>query len=334
LALSGPKRSLSWFVTAVRTRGLLILTALVGFVLGLVPFALIYLPARGNAPGSTYAEVMGYAGRVHDLVDFGRGNVFWSSAVHALVPQVNYGMSELNYAITPFLMLGVLAGGALCLWWLLAGRAVSPATARMAAALAATAVIADVLPLHTRIGTPWAVIYHLPGAREMRAIDRIQIVAGLAAFLALTAAATEVWNHAVANRQMATRLAVAVVVALTIAEQINTTPASAVSPSQEDARLAAARPPPAGCRSFYIVDPVPIAVPVLRQIDAMLISQKLHLPTINGYTAYSPRGWTLEDPASPGYLAAIKSWADQEGVSAGLCRLDLVTMTWQGPAPL
>ena len=52
------------------------------------------------------------------------------------------------------------------------------------------------------------------------------------------------------------------------------------------------------------------------------------LPTINGYTGYSPPGWTLDSPEGPTYRDAVRSWADQHGLEGGLCQLELSTMTW------
>jgi hypothetical protein len=74
---------------------------------------------------------------------------------------------------------------------------------------------------------------------------------------------------------------------------------------------------------------------VADQIDAMLISEKYRLATLNGYTGYQPPGWGLLDPNSPGYLRAVSSWASQHGVETGLCQLDLATMQWQTrPTPV
>jgi hypothetical protein len=228
-------------------------------------------------------------------------------------------------------MLAALVGGALCAWWLWSGTATRPAVARAAVALAATALIAELLPMRTRYGTPWAVIYHLPGAGAMRAIDRIALVAGLAAVLALTAAASEIWAHRVGLHSL-TRAAVVVGLTLAVLEQVNTTPNSVISRRVQTRLLSSAAQAPRRCRAFYVIDSKNATLPDYEsQIDAMLISQNLGLPTVNGYTAYKPIGWDLSVVGSPDYAFTLRDWLQRESVRVPMCQLDLATMRWQGP---
>ena len=64
------------------------------------------------------------------------------------------------------------------------------------------------------------------------------------------------------------------------------------------------------------------------QIDAMLVSQRLSLPTINGYSGYFPPGWGLLEPWLPTYAAAVSEWSEEHGLTSGVCSLDLTTMQW------
>jgi hypothetical protein len=134
---------------------------------------------------------------------------------------------------------------------------------------------------------------------------------------------------------------------LAVAEQINTTRFPSELPGDSGvgldraaqlAFLRSATPPPSGCRSFFVLDTVhrkPLsagkrhAVTSADQLDAMLISQKYRIPTLNGFSSYFPSGWGLRYPNAPGYLGAVRSWAAEHRVQDGLCRLDLGTMRWQ-----
>jgi hypothetical protein len=226
-------------------------------------------------------------------------------------------------------MIGAVIGGAACLYWRLDRTATHPGPAAIAAALAATAVIVSLLPLHTRFGTPWAVIHHLPGASAMRAIDRIQLVTGVIATLGGAAAATEISARLRVHRHRLLRAAALAVLGLAIVEQINTTNTSVIDRRAQVALLNSVRRPPKGCRSFYVVDTrQPNLAFFEYQLDAMLVSQRVSLPTLNGYEAYNPPGWDLASPGSPAYADAVRSWAELKGVQAGLCQLDLGTMRW------
>jgi hypothetical protein len=123
-----------------------------------------------------------------------------------------------------------------------------------------------------------------------------------------------------------------VALAAMVVEQLNTSPVSAIDRPAELRRLASVRPPPAGCRAFYVVDPRnrPFFEP---QIDAMLVAQRVSVPTINGYTAYRPAGWTLVVPSAATYGAAVNAWSAAHHLDTGLCHLDLTSTRWGRDVP-
>lgn len=297
------------------------------FAVGVIPFVLTYLPAHSANGGSTYAEVRLYAGGLHDLVNVGGGNLIWTGLVRRVFSGIQPGYEQ-TYAVTPVLMIAALVGGVACLAWLRRRRAQYPVIAGAAVALAATAVIVALLPVHTPIGSAWAVIYHLPGASAMRAVDRIQIVVTLVVCLAFAAAATEAARHPFA-RQPIYRVATAAVLVLVTVEQINTNPTSDIRHNVQEHLIRSVTKPPPACKAFYVVDHRdPNLFFVEYQIDAMLISQKLSLPTLNGYTSRDPSHWTLKYLKTAAYLPGVASWAIEHDVTTGLCQLDLGTMTW------
>ena len=325
LVATGARSAWEWIRAELPARWPTIGGAAAGLVVGLVPFALTYLPSRPDDPGTSYAEAMVYAARWKDVLDIGKGNLLWSPP--------RQGMYELTYAVTPILMLATVVLGAICARRVFTRTAEHAHLARLAATLALTAVVAELLPVHTRFATPWAVIYHLPGANALRGIDRIDLVAGLLATMALAAALGELWGSRPGRRTRWVRAALAVVIALTLVEQINTSPTSAVNRRVQAALLASVLPAPVDCRSFYVVDSRGSLPFFESQLDAMLISQKLHLPTLNGYTAKNPISWNLAVIGSPAYLGAVRSWVAVKNVPPGLCQLDLGTMKW-APASL
>lgn len=81
-------------------------------------------------------------------------------------------------------------------------------------------------------------------------------------------------------------------------EQINTLEVAQISRSRQLQDLAAVPPPPDDCEAF-VVEPVKGADFYATQVSAMLIAQRLALPTINGASGHFPPGWSLNKFDSP-----------------------------------
>jgi hypothetical protein len=160
----------------------------------------------------------------------------------------------------------------------------------------------------------------VPGAKAIRYTFRSQLVANL--FVSLIVART--------LAMLARRIAVVVLAAVLIAEQINLVWPATMSRKTALAWIDAAPPPPAGCRAFYVV---PGAGPPERsgpqhQDDAMLFAQLRGIPTLNGYSSWFPDGWALDEPASPGYRAAVRAWAEKNRIADEVCGLEPRTGRW------
>jgi len=329
LFVAGPRRFVSQAGSARQWMWRPVGAAVVAFGLGIIPFLMTYLPARRQAPGPSYALALSYAGRLHDMINVGSGNI-WSRLIPHVLPSVNLGAYEKTYAVTPLVVLIALAGGGYAAWRTITRTAARPVAARAATVLVATTIVFALLPLDTRFGSPWAIIYHLPGASAMRAIFRLEVVTGLLATMTIVAAATEASGALIARPHAAIlRLAGVALLLLGLVEQVNTSPVSQINNHTQVALLRSATPAPSTCRSFYVIDSANATLPFYEaQIDAMLISQKLSLPTINGYTGYNPPGWGLEQIGAAGYQYNVSTWAVRHGVSSGLCELDLADMKW------
>jgi len=224
-----------------------------------------------------------------------------------------------------------LAGSVITLWISPRTQAsVRPIGRLIPAALAGTALLLSILPIRTRVGSPWAFIWPIPGAHAIRAIDRIGVVAGLFASLALVASASEIYKRAAGHhKQWILRAIIVLLLCVAVVEQLNSTPEPGIDRRSELALLRSVRPPPALCRTFYIVDSSRKNLPWFAyQTEAMVISERLRIPTINGYTGWAPQDWTLVNPLDPGYTAAVASWVREHRLQQGMCRLDLAHMNW------
>jgi hypothetical protein len=323
--VAGGRPLITRAVARARAAGLWLAALALGFVAGIIPVLRTYLP---NQHRTTYAQVMQSAAHLRDLVNVGPQNVFWSHLA-ASVDGSRLLLYEDNYAVTPIVLALTFGAGVIALGLLWSNRRSPPPQIRMTVALAATALILFLLPVNTRFGSLWVIVWHLPGGNAMRAIDRIQLITGLAAILAIAASTrhlatlTSGWRGG-----RALQLAGLGLLAIAVAEQANTFPVSLVDHPAQTHFLDSIKAPPSGCRTFFVVDTKTPLAYFEYQVDAMLVSQKLSLPTVNGYTGHFPKGWGLLLPNLPSYPAAVSDWATEHGLASGMCSLDLATLQW------
>jgi hypothetical protein len=64
----------------------------------------------------------------------------------------------------------------------------------------------------------------------------------------------------------------------------------------------------------------------LYAMDAMFISLRTGIPTLNGYSAWWPDGWRLSNPQNPGYAESVEQWIAQNGLR-NVCGLDIEART-------
>jgi hypothetical protein len=318
-------------VGALTTGWRSLLGAVAGAVLGLVPFWLTYIPVLDQLGSRNYGNALFYAAKWNDVINVGAGNVLWGGLFHNSWSAPSPASYEDSYALTPVLMLTVIAGAVAILVALLARRTKLTASLRVALALCSTVILFAVFPIDTHIGSLWVVVWNVPGATAIRAIDRIEVAASLVAAFALVALGTEALRHWQRLRASAVLRALAAILLIVIlAEQLNSTSPSQMRRSAQIALLASVPPASAGCTSFFVTDSVRNHLHFYEyQTEAMMISQRVGLPTINGYSGDNPPGWNLGYPELPGYLAYVKQWTTMHGLTTGVCDFDLGTNKWR-----
>jgi hypothetical protein len=169
---------------------------------------------------------------------------------------------------------------------------------------------------------PWHAVWAtVPGAKAIRYTFRSQLVANLFVSLIVARTLASFARH---------KIAVVVLCAVLIVEQVNLVWPATMSRNAALAWIDSAPAPPAGCRAFYVV---PGAGPPERsgpqhQDDAMLFAQLRGIRTLNGYSSWFPDGWALDEPASPGYPAAVRAWAEKNRITDEVCGLEPWTGRW------
>ncbi len=325
LALS-PRSLVRQIGRGVRIGRLPILAGVGAFGLSIIPFLRTYVPTIHEFGGRRYSAVLFYAPTWKDVLAVGP-NLYWSG-IQGRIPQAY----ESTYTITPLLSAFVVVAGVAFIW--MYRREVSEDRRRQSLvtiALCVTTVVLLILPIKTRFGSLWIAVWHLPGASALRASDRLEIVTGMIAAIAFVSIATSVFRRWQGSpRRSVTVLALGVILATALCcEQLNVDPVAQISRPWQLTLLRDVPSPPRACTSFFVTDSVQRGErSYVYQIDAMLISQKIDLPTLNGYSGENPRKWRLALPEKSNYLAFVKQWAELNHIRTGVCELDIGRMKW------
>ena len=90
------------------------------------------------------------------------------------------------------------------------------------------------------------------------------------------------------------------------------------------------------CRSFFVASAPPEYTArsrepgMLYSIDSMFISLRYSIPTLHGYSAWTPTAWRVGGPQDPGFAQGLADWVALHGLQ-DVCELDLERRTI-GPA--
>jgi len=127
-------------------------------------------------------------------------------------------------------------------------------------------------------------------------------------------------------------LAAAMLILITFGlfEQLNSGDGQYYSISAENARLEKlAAKLPENCSAFYV------AAGALGNNnqedfgdqnymhDAMLVSIRRHVPTLNGRSGKIPPGWSLRNVRAPEYEQNVSHWIEQHKLEGNVCRLEI-----------
>jgi hypothetical protein len=184
------------------------------------------------------------------------------------------------------------------------------------------------VPLRTRNISFWSVMFGwLPGLSVIRAPWRIIYAYELAVVL-LTAGVMRRYP-----RRSPLRVTMAVLVLILLVFQWNTRRFDFERPrgAFQERVLAPIHIDPR-CRSFFIKGASHEYMTrsphmwSLYNVDAMFIALEHSIPTLNGYSAWSPAGWGLANPQESGYAAAVNDWIDRHHLR-DVCQLDIDVRT-------
>lgn len=305
--------------------------ALLVAALAMVPFALTYGPAIAAHQGRPFDEVIRYSLTFSDLVNISRANLVWGRLLERLDPRsLAWGQS---YGLPPGLVLTFMAACG----WLLArelrrGRERDDPRFALLSSAAAAVLVAWALMCRTDHGTLWHAVWHrVPGASAIRVTARFQYLLSLVVVAASVAALSAAWEAAGPRRRGAggwVRVLLAAAGAFLAIEEVNLARNHGIDRRQELALLATVPGPPPGCESFCLREPPePAKHGIAQQIDAMLIAERLGVPTVNGYSGFNPPGWNMANTASADYYDQVGRWAALHHLRH-LCAVLLAERRW------
>jgi hypothetical protein len=319
--ICGLAASRSLALEMMTSRRPMVLAAASGFAIGIVPFLVLYVPVFMAGHSRDFAEVASNMPEWSDLANITPENAVWGGILRwlGIVGRPDRPVWEVELACTP-MVLAVFTSG-LAILAARSRRNCNDAD-RVLIMLGAAVIILWLLQMEYFGMRPWRAVWAaIPGANAIRYTFRSQLVANL--FVALVAA------RVLAGIACA-RFWTSLLCGFLVVEQINLAWPSVMSRRVALAWIDAVPPPPDGCRIFYVA---PHAGPPGRtgpqhQDDAMLFAEIRGVPTVNGYSSWFPKGWALDEPASPGYADAIRAWASRNGITQGLCGLEPRTGRW------
>lgn len=303
--------------------------ALVVFAVAMIPFAVTYGPMLRQSGGRPYAETLQYAATPSDVINVGSLNRVWGSVFGEEFNQrrSRFAGNEMERG-WPLGILGIFVLGSLgSLRRLLRSRRRKAEQAVVLSA-AASLTAGALWFLSVRIGahSGWWLLFKLvPGTSAIRVPVRINFVLNLI-LIAVVITTLERWTAKLSGpRGMVT---LTILASLLIAEQWNTVNTHHIDRPAELAWLRRASAPPAECRSFVVTQPLtPDRAWYANQIDGEMLARRLNIPTVNGYSGWSPPGWDFPF-VDEMYQIRAERWARSQGIIRGFCGVDLQKASW------
>lgn len=334
VGVAWPQARAWWSAGPMRVLGLG-LVASFSFLAALSIFAAIYGPVLATGAVRGFSDYLIYAPTPIDLVNVGTQNFVWSGLIRGLhlIRADRLGYGEVSIALTPTVQILVASSAVLAFrpgFWPASDAArISRA---VVIASASVCVLFYLFTVKTHNHSMFRILYDaVPGAKAIRDGYRGMVVANLFAVTAIGLTFNQAIRLALQEPHRSLRLArlgaVTAVLALAAIEQVNLAQRAFLSRDFERQHLAAVANHPRECLSFYVTPQAGRAAFEV-QVDAIILAQAQHLPTINGYSGLNPPGWDFYDTNAADYEQRARRWAFNRGIAAGLCRVDVEHGIW------
>jgi hypothetical protein len=316
-----------------RANWLQLAAALFLLVLALVPFATTYAPLVLSDSHRSFSLVLDFAPSPRDIINVSSQNYVWSPILENLHfkfgnREVQMGSPLLVLALFVFFLVGQAANG------LRRNGRTTDGREGFVFLLSMTALVIFGLTVKVHDLSLWQIVYRLvPGASALRALGRYFMVIDMIVVVAVMYGLDQRFRRyggGLGGRRLYMLLGTTALLAVgLIVEQANATPFR-LDKAEQLALLAKYQAAPAECEAFFINNaPDPALPPAYYQLDAMMISMNLGLPTVNGYSGLTPNEVFDMVPAGIEYKYKILKWLHMNHVENRVCELDYQTAAFQ-----
>ena len=302
--------------------------AVAAFILGLIPFFLIYLPAFATQTPRKYDDYLSLMPTW--------GSWFWMGASHPI--EKNWapllGMDS-GLCLEPELrmswgwMVWLVLG--LTLWVFLRdipkGDSGGNKNARRWVAPWAATLVLGLMVLRWGDFSLWRWVFqYVPGASSIRGVGRIAVFMTLPVCVALAwvCQRSGAWAEGLNVSKRRWFVVGAVVFGcLTVAEQLSPPPGPGYSASRESARITQlAAGIPRNCEAFYIgLPPQAPGSSAEWSLDAAWAAQESGVPTLHGYSGTEPPGWNLGGLKRPDFQTRVQDWVQRNHLKGPICEI-------------
>lgn len=299
------------------------------FVVGLIPFLLIYIPVVMETGTRVYGEVKPMIPRWQSLFWMDSTNYIWGWLANSF-PSF-YGLPlhwEHRIGLGATITLGVPAAALYLL------RKHGKTGADEQQKYLWPAVLAGAVMAYYLLGmtywnnhSPWWVVFkYIPGAASIRAVARYALVTALPIAILLALFVDTTWKK-ILLRSTAQKFifipALCLGVGFLLVEQFGRQFTFSKVAEYDRARMLSARLDPTCDHFFITMQTKPPEYMAEVQGEAMAVSMLTGKPTLNGYSGQSPKEWPLWDIATPDYQTKVEKWRAEQGVSGKTCALSV-----------
>ena len=297
-----------------------------------IPFLCVYIPKLHETGGHNPAAVFAYLLKVQEVVNDNQ-NLLWGDRIHTFFSNsgILHRDGEYSLGFPPLFLIAFGVSGFFCIRD--GFRSPNP-TARFFFLVTLNAVFWLLACIDWNGWSFWHLIYQsIPGAKGLRVVSRFYIFLALPMALVISQGLSMILRQT--SRGRIRRAAFYLVSLLLIAEEINPHPYVGLSTIEPLKLLNDLKSPPATCRSFYVINPTGfrsenVALDdVLRtNVQAMMISSFLNLPTVVGISSFNPPDWNFREGPPETFEQRVMAYAFQHQVLEKMCRLDMANNQW------
>ncbi|HXT63317.1 MAG TPA: DUF4214 domain-containing protein [Pyrinomonadaceae bacterium] len=313
-------------------------------------FVLSYLPGLRMGQWYRYDFVSQMIPSWWSFVWMGDGNYLWGWLSGQVVP--NPRPSTWNELRVGIGLVPTAAWLAVMTWlvWRLRSQKNDPSSAASTGAFLTATVLATTLFILIGFSyhnhSPWFFVYnYFPGGKAIRAVARYVIFLTLPMAIVFAFLLERGLRWAAKQKSERTRTAVTAAIVLIgcigVFEQFGVPKVNGTgfSKKAEEAYLnSMAAKLPGDCNAFYIAPGKGNRNPAEYQYDAMLISIRSGVPTLNASSSQFPPGWDLYTVGDPNYEVKVKEWIQSQAIKGKVCRLEVGPQVEafdpHGPSPL